>query len=238
MKSYIHAGGAQPAMRLLILLFLLTMLFRAQAQEDSTDWREMITDPTANFYEVQAAADAWFAAHPDEKDQPGKGYKDFKRWENFWNDRVHDEGGLKTGDMTYASKAMASYLADPICTDQLPPSEWSALGPFSQARQVMGIITALWVDPNDQDHVLAGSNSGGLFESFDATTAAPTWANISEAGRLPAMGIRKIIVQQDGNTETIFVATGQNTYARSYGIGLVKLVRPIGGAVGNWQSTN
>lgn len=54
--------------------------------------------------------------------------------------------------------------------------EWSLIGPksfttpttepyvSSLITQYLGRIEAVWVDPSDEDHMLAASNSGGLFE--------------------------------------------------------------------------
>jgi len=70
---------------LVCLLFLGFMAFGQEEQH----WSDMMTDPSVNFYEVQAAFNEYWEGKEIEK---GKGYKQFKRWEYFMEQRVYPSG--------------------------------------------------------------------------------------------------------------------------------------------------
>ena len=60
---------------ILLFLFSISSLF-------SQPYIEMMYDSTANFYDIQDAFNKyWEGRNPNVK---GKGYKQFKHWENFW----------------------------------------------------------------------------------------------------------------------------------------------------------
>jgi hypothetical protein len=55
-------------------------------------WVDMMMVPNANFYDTQAEFNSYWANRPIEK---GKGYKQFKRWEEFMEPRVFPSGDVK-----------------------------------------------------------------------------------------------------------------------------------------------
>ncbi|MCY7411175.1 MAG: hypothetical protein LH473_12955, partial [Chitinophagales bacterium] len=81
---------------------------------------------------------------------------------------------------------------------------WSAICPQNLATQQMGRIDPLWVDPNDQEHILAGSLSGGLFEK----TANNDWVCLTN--NLPGIGVLGISVYKTINENIIAIATALN----------------------------
>jgi hypothetical protein len=53
----------------------------------------MMQDPNVNFYETQRAFNNFWENKDIEK---GKGWKQFKRWENFMEPRVYPDGIIQT----------------------------------------------------------------------------------------------------------------------------------------------
>ena len=80
-------------MRILIILLFLNY-FSINAQQ----WVDMMKNPNTNFYETQAAFNAYWA---NKTVQKGKGYNAFKRWEYFMAPRVYPTGNITAPSQTY-----------------------------------------------------------------------------------------------------------------------------------------
>ena len=146
--------------------------------------REMAA-PDANFYDIQSRVNAYYKASGETG--TGSGFKQFLRWQNFWEARVN-KGNVAalTGKFTYADQAMYTYIVNPVCNSSVVVSDWKNLGPFSQplplTDQNMGIIISLYVDPVNHNNIFAGSNSSGLFKTTDLGSS---WT-IPDVSRLPS----------------------------------------------------
>ena len=91
---------------------------------------------------------------------------------------------------------------------------WELIGPKSYISQDLGRIDVVWVDPDDAEHILAGSLSGGLFEK----TPGNNW--VCKTNKLPGIGVHDIAVYNDGGQTTIVIATSTNDKRYNYGFGL------------------
>ena len=67
------------------LLSLFVLPFHADAQQ----WIELMQDPAVNVHDVQAAFDAHWNGRPYER---SKGYKMFRRWEWWMEQRTYPTG--------------------------------------------------------------------------------------------------------------------------------------------------
>ena len=70
-------------MNKLLLLFLFPSLLFSQS------WIDLMQDPSNNFYDTQKEFEDYWENKTIEK---GKGWKQFKRWENFIKPRVFPDG--------------------------------------------------------------------------------------------------------------------------------------------------
>ena len=61
-------------------IFLLTAVFYL-GNIFSQEWMQKIHDPNANFYHIQKDFNNYWSVR--DNTEKGKGYKAFKRWENF-----------------------------------------------------------------------------------------------------------------------------------------------------------
>lgn len=110
--------------------------------------------------------------------------------------------------------------------------DWSLIGPKSfttpttepyvsgQITQYLGRIEAVWVDPSDEDHMLAASNSGGLFEW---TSSSSEW--VPKTNQLPGIGVNAIAVYQGTSSNIIALGTQTNNMGKPswthYGWGII-----------------
>src|SRR5262245_11321100 len=72
----------------LMAIFLTCFALNSIAQ----DWAEKMQNPNANFYEVKADFEQYWLTR--DRTEKAKGYKAFKRWENFVERRVYPSGDL------------------------------------------------------------------------------------------------------------------------------------------------
>ncbi|MFY9310414.1 MAG: T9SS type A sorting domain-containing protein [Bacteroidia bacterium] len=206
-------------------------------EENEPDIDALMSEPGANFYDIQTRMLTYFSEHPEDTIETDGLRSKYNRWEWFWQDRLDDAiTHSKSGGFNAAYRALAAFNEDQsICNTPVSiVSSWTGLGPFSQpditTNQNMGIIPALYVDPFNYNNIFAGSNSGGLFKT---TNGGTTWNN-PDVSRLPAMGITSIVVDPNSNNQTIYVATSMEVMNRAgYGLGVFKSTD--GGA--HWSPT-
>ena len=65
----------------------------------------MMQDPNSNFYQTQTAFNNFWEGKTIEK---GKGWKQFKRWENFIEPRVYPDGNLQPQILFEESQSLNS----------------------------------------------------------------------------------------------------------------------------------
>lgn len=195
----------------LALALLMGASFPLYAQH----WSEMMTDTSANFYDVQQA----FESYWKDKDhtQKGKGWKPFKRWEWFTAQRVYPSGDL--GQMNQAMKVYFDQVAaDPI-RGSGPGGDWSFMGPSKVPSNGGGAgrLNFLRFDPSDPNILWTGSPGGGLWKSTDAGASWTNW----NTDNLPVIGCSDILIDPT-DTDILYLATGDGDAGDTYSVGVLK----------------
>lgn len=90
-------------------------------------------------------------------------FEQFLRWNYFWRDRFDRLGDLRTYPeqmykTTTGDGSTANAKCEDGCADCCFPSGWEYLGPKIQTQN-LGKITALWIDPSDDQFILAGAEA-------------------------------------------------------------------------------
>ena len=177
---------------------------------------------------VDAFNEYWETRDPNIK---GSGYKPFKRWENYWKNFVKEDGTLPTKQELWntwleknQSQASRSTLVD--------NSNWQPVGPFTHTNtgswsSGQGRVNSIIVDPNASATFYSGAPAGGLWKSTDSGL---TWTALTDD--LPQIGVSGIAVEY-GNSDTIYIATGDDDAGDTYSVGVFKSVD--GGA--SWAPT-
>lgn len=170
--------------------------------------------------EIQKA----FYAYWKDKDslRKGSGYKPFKRWEYYWSHFTDTEGYLPTPKALEASwkQKQKQALIKGI------QGQWESIGPYtsdvhpieSKANPYPGVgrLNAIAVDPQDPDLWYVGAPTGGLWKSSDAGTS---WVHIDTG--LLQVGVSAILIDP-ADSNTIYIATGDDDAGDSYTIGVYK----------------
>ena len=210
--------------KLLLILFLCSTVSYGQgvptpAGLQSADGSEILFSNTpgqpVNLYEVSEAIEAYWAQR--DRNRKGSGYKPFKRWENYWMHFVDQKGNLPTSKALYNSwQAKASSARIPN-----PTADWSAIGPFNPGTSASGFpgtgrINAIAVDPNNPEIWYAGAPAGGIWKT---TNSGGSWTNLFD--NFPQIGVSGIAIDPN-DSNTIYIATGDDDAADSYSIGVFK----------------
>ncbi|MDG2245243.1 MAG: hypothetical protein P8L71_02700 [Flavobacteriales bacterium] len=206
---------------LVCLLFLGFMAFSQEEQH----WSDMMTDPSVNFYEVQAAFNEYWEGKGIEK---GKGYKQFKRWEYFMEQRVYPSGER------FSSMASWDALSDerrnmPVNAER-QAGVWSYFGNTSVPTSGGGAgrINMVRVDPANSNVYFACAPGGGLWRSDNA---GGSWSLLN-TDLLASIGVTDIAIDHT-DSDVLYIATGDGDAGDTYSLGVLK--SSDGG--GTWNAT-
>jgi photosystem II stability/assembly factor-like uncharacterized protein len=148
-------------------------------------WQVLILDPNVSFFDVQKAFNAEWADKPYEK---GKGYKQYKRWEYFMQQRVDKNGWYDAATapkaLDYAKKHLRPTAQrgpgnqDGQWTQLSPPRSVNGPGYSGNFDEGAGIITHFAFHPTDTNIIFASSPTGGVWRTKNA---GERWELVSQA---------------------------------------------------------
>ena len=169
---------------------------------------------TANFYTVQDAFNSYWSGKPREK---GKGFKAFKRWEWFTEQRVFPSGKRIESDIvnTNFQKFKETYTPTTRSTN----GNWTSLGASTvpSSGGGAGRVSCVRFDPTNSNNVFIGTPAGGIWKS---TNAGTTWS-ILNSEDFQSMGVYDIAIDPS-NVNIIYIATGDVDGGDTYSVGILK----------------
>lgn len=190
---------------------------------NSQSWmQDLSQDEADNFYKVQEEFNDYWDGEEYKK---GHGWKQFKRWEYFWEQRLFPDGKFPDGIelynrlVKYKSKKEDSFLSQDI--------EWVEVGPVNMPQNKLnyhsgglGRLNCVTIHPEDSDEIWVGAASGGAWFTKDK---GQTWQKIDMSGIL-SIGVSDIAISRS-NPEIIYIATGDQNgthMTNGYSIGIIK----------------
>ena len=190
-----------------LTFLLLGLLSNAYAQK----WAEVF-ETGGSYLEVKKAFyDEW-------KDKPyvrSSGYKPFKRFENFYEDRLYPEYKWPNPMQVWNEyHAVAGKM--PVSTNQ-----WQPVGPTSWTDGAgwnagLGRINVIYVDPNNPSIIYVGAPAGGLWKSTDGGSS---WTCLTDDQ--PVLGVSDMEIDPN-NSNVIYLATGDGDASDTYSVGVIK----------------
>jgi len=167
-----------------------------------------------NFYDVKKAFNKYWSG---KKIQKGKGWKVYKRWEDFMLPRVYPSGYLP---QTAIYDAYRQFKNSPKGNNT---SKWTPMGPIQVPKTMIdnspvgvGRINCIAFHPSNPNILYCGSPSGGLWKSYDAGNS---WATSTDL--LPSIGVSSIAIDPT-NPDIVYIATGDGDAGDTYSIGVLK----------------
>ncbi len=197
-------------------IFFFVLLISTIGLSQEQKWVEMMEDPSANFYEIQSNFNEYWDGREIKR---GVGWKQFKRWEYFMEQRAWPNGRIPAPNAT--AEAMAKYYAEyPPASDKTTTADWQPLGPYSwntvSYNPGIGRINATAVDPLNPDIIYVGAPSGGLWISNDG---GGSWVTTTDDQVV--LGVSSIAIDPQ-NTSTIYIASGDGDAGDTYSVGVLK----------------
>ncbi|MCB0837068.1 MAG: hypothetical protein KDD99_10440, partial [Bacteroidetes bacterium] len=177
-------------MKIQLLLIMMIGVGLSYAQPS---YKEMMYDPSVNFYDVVKAAEAYFETHGTGE---GSGYKGFQRWRSANESKYYPTGDRSLVDPYFVEKAYWAFQSQPThITESVFEGGWRDLGPYdannitSHYSPGIGRVESFWVNPANDQHIYMGSRSGGFWRTTDGGN---TWLNSTDT--LPASGVNTMTV--------------------------------------------
>ncbi len=188
-------------------------------------WVDMMLDSERNFYEVQEAFNEEWQGRSYER---GKGWKQFKRWEYFMEQRVYPSGDRIPSQSAYLERVNFEQNYGVMNNRAagwapLGPNDWNSIS----YNPGIGRVNVIVEDPTNNQVVYAGTPSGGLWKT---TNGGTSWTPLTDD--FSAIGISGIAVDYT-NPDIIYVSTGDGDGSDTYSIGVMKSTD--GGTT--WQPT-
>jgi photosystem II stability/assembly factor-like uncharacterized protein len=198
-----------------VLIIFLSLSFSkiSRAQQ----WASSMQDPDISFFEAQRQFNEYFKDKPYEK---GKGWKQFKRWEYFMQDRVDSNGFFTHANATYKvyTDIQKNYYNNTE-KGQGTAGKWVPIGPFgstSSSRPGAGRLNCIAFHPTNKKIMIAGAASGGIWYTKDGGL---NWNTNTDD--LAALGISSIEFSKS-NPQVVYAATGDRDGSDTYSIGVLK----------------
>lgn len=201
-------------MKLIINICFTVLFFLMAIVGNSQVWVDEFTKPeNRNFYKIQEAFNEEWKDRAVEK---GKGYKQYKRWENYWETRVFEDGSFP--DAGIVQQEWENYNRNQSKSRDALTANWTSLGPNSSNGGYAGIgrIASIAFDPIDTDKIYVGAAGGGFWKSDDG---GDSWITTSDDNA--TLGVSGIVVDHS-DANTIFIATGDGDGADNYSVGVLK----------------
>lgn len=175
----------------------------------------MMNDSEINFNEIKESFYAEFGIETGEK---GSGWKQFKRWEWFMEQRLDDNGRMPNHRLIFEEVKRARLQQE----YRGATSNWQLIGPIEEPQnsdgRSIGRISALTFHPTDTNQIWVGAPSGGIWKSDDY---GESWYALND--QLPNLGVSDIVVHPT-NHDTLYMSTGDGSSSDTYTYGVLKSV--------------
>ena len=165
-------------MRFKLLLFAIVAFMATTSF--SQEYLQMIDAGTYKVQDVIDSAEAYFAGKDKGR---GTGYKQFKRWE-YNALRLQNENGYITpaAENIKELQRYNAYLNSTASSREVLNDNWTELGPTSWNATSgwnpgVGRVTGFSVDAADNDHIIVGANTGGVWKT---TNGGQDWLPLND----------------------------------------------------------
>jgi photosystem II stability/assembly factor-like uncharacterized protein len=180
----------------LVLFFIFISVVNSQ------DYLRMMESDKYSVSEIRESAEKYFSNRDKGR---GSGYNQFKRWE-YNALRMMDENGYLKSDDYYSEQweRMNSEINDTAQSFLRTSDYWSDMGPdyFSASTAWspgVGRITSFFIHPDNEDYILVGAESGGIWKSLDR---GKTWSSLTD--NFSNLVVESIVMHPDDDNIVYF----------------------------------
>lgn len=194
-------------------LFTLFLGFVISYCSLAQEWGDPLADPTKNFYAIQKDFNNYWSAKTIEK---GKGYKAFRRWEDYMKPRVYPSGDITLPSLTYTNYSAWEKL-NTGTNEKSATGNWSFKGPTGKPTNGgAGRVNFIRFHPTSTTTFFVGTPDGGLWKT---TNGGTSWTTTTD--KLSIIGCSDLAIDPT-NPNTMYLATGDSDGSDTYSIGVLK----------------
>lgn len=202
-------------------LLIVAFIFSPLISNDKLN--NLLSKRNPTFFELQKGLNEYYGS-----DNPSvrRGWKQFKRWEYFWEQRTFPNGQFPNSIEIYREYQNwnTKYEKNQIQNNK----KWIPLGPnkaplsTNTREQGVGRVNIVRFNPKDELDLWIGAATGGVWRSKNGGN---TWINYSATNFL-SLGVTDIAIAPS-NPSVIYVTTGDadgtiGTGSSYYSIGIIK----------------
>lgn len=200
----------------MILLFICV----AVSGQQTIDWRSSTLNSNSNYFDIVSKANAELKLVDLSTRKGKKARKQFKRWENYWKDRILPNGSFVSEAHTVLELEKVKQLRNENFLSKSQAANWSLVGPTTRPNATvefyagMGRINTVAFNGTDVNNLYIAAASGGVWKTTDGGT---TWT--PKGDNLPNLGVSDIVINPS-NTSVVYIATGDydGIHTRSVGV--------------------
>ena len=193
----------------IVAILLISNLLFSQSIKNSSNQTK------ANFYEIQANFNKYCKENNivkgkvtiDGKKQKASGYKQYKRWEWYWEQRVDSLGNFPESNIVWKEWKKQQNNSSKSTKSN---NTWKPRGPYSHNLDIkigLGRVNCIEFHPTDTNTMWIGTPAGGLWKTTDGGI---TWIPLTDS--LPTLGVSSIVVDPN-NASTLYICTGDGEVA-------------------------
>ncbi|HRP01991.1 MAG TPA: GEVED domain-containing protein, partial [Candidatus Kapabacteria bacterium] len=178
-----------------------------------------------NFYEIQKKFNKHWGNKKITSETPKQdriGWKQYKRWEWFWEQRVYPSGDFPTSQHNLIELKKWQKKHKKNANKLQAVNSWTNLGPSTSAGGYAGLGRINWIeeDPNyngsTNKTIWIGTPSGGMWKTTDD---GATWQAKFEDHN--SIGVSCIVINPS-DSDVMWIATGDGEVGNSKSIGILK----------------
>ncbi|MBC8319271.1 MAG: PKD domain-containing protein [Bacteroidetes bacterium] len=219
---------------LVIILLVITNSFQAQPWNTLLP-KNKVENGSLTFFDIQKAfndywtpknvVDGYYILN-GEKTKAG-GWKQFKRWEWYWENRVNPVTGAFPNTSAWEELQKINKSME---GQRSPSGQWTSMGPSTSPGGYAGLgrLNCIGFHPTNSNTYYVGAASGGIWKTTDGGT---NW--VPQGDEMEAIGISDIIVLSTTGDDIVYAATGDKDHSDTYSVGVLKSID--GGTT--WQTT-
>lgn len=180
------------------------------------EWTNNIKNENPTFYDIQNAFnDYWEPFNVKNgkyklngEEHKAYGWKQFKRWEWYWKQRVGSSGKFPKNTVIWDEWEKQEKLKTPNNSSK-KLNTWTPKGPYDKSVYGLGRINCMAFHPTNPNIFWVGTPAGGLWKT---TNGGSTWSPIGD--NLPVLGVSSIAINPT-NPNIMYIATGDGEGAFS-----------------------
>ncbi|MDC0230410.1 T9SS type A sorting domain-containing protein [Aureispira] len=182
------------------------------------NWVEKMQYRSSNVNDVIMQFDSAWGTRPYQR---GYGWKQFKRWQDFWEPRVYPHGLRPPNNHAWKEhlKFKRTFSSEKGVSRS---SNWTSMGPDSWTTTSynpgIGRVNVIAEDPNDPNTIYIGAPAGGCWKS---TNAGVNWTVLTDD--FQSLGVSAIAIDYT-NSNVIYIGTGDDDGGDTYSVGMFKSI--------------